>query len=550
MLWIASPVKAHASLVRSIPEAGSVLLQPPAEIVLEFSEGLDPETTKVELHDVNGQVTVPGPGVIEPSTPRVLRLKLGTLPDGVYSAVWRARSAVDGHTTNGSVGFSIGETSPPASLLPPPGTPDPATAFPSNAESLARWLGYLSAAVAVGSLSFGFLIWRPAYRREINHSAVSEEVIRRLIRRFTLISLVSLGVATLGFAIIQAAEALELSLWRIFDIPFSQLFAGRVGLLLGLRLILVVILGWFVWQLPSPGTGSSRSWWLILALGSAILLTFSLQGHGAARGSVIGVVMIWFHLAAMTVWLGGLPMLFLALRQGDVPASVLVPRFSEAALISVGLIIATGVYNAFVYVQSGEALIATTYGRALMAKTGIFALLYILGTVNLFYLSPRLQEEGNNARNTLGRTVRIEMALGIVLLLVVGILAGVAPAFEALQAHREQGIIETTKVDGVDILLRVMPGESGENEIGVEFDDPRPGAAAVKPEILLRLTSMGMDMGTQQVQATSVDGLRYTARGSYFPMTGPWELEVIIRRPGFNDVRQTFELEIPNKSSP
>ena len=56
-----------------------------------------------------------------------------------------------------------------------------------------------------------------------------------------------------------------------------------------------------------------------------------------------------------------------------------------------------------------------------------------------------------------------------------------------------------------------------------------------------------MDMGTQQVRATSADGLRYSARGSYFPMTGPWELEVIIRRTGFNDVRRIFELEIRDK---
>jgi copper transport protein len=250
----------------------------------------------------------------------------------------------------------------------------------------------------------------------------------------------------------------------------------------------------------------------------------------------------------MTVWLGGLPMLFLALRQGDVSASVLVPRFSEAALISVGLIIATGVYNAFAYVQTGEALLATTYGRTLIAKTGIFAFLYILGTVNLFYLSPRLQE-GNTAHRALGRTIRFEMVLGILLLLAVGILAGVSPAFEALQARQEQGIIETARVDSVNLLIRVVPGEGGENEIGVEFTDPRPGANAVTPEVLLRLTALDMNMGTQQVQTTSVDGLRYAARGSYFPMAGPWELEIIIRRPGYNDIRHVFELEIQGPSS-
>lgn len=100
------------------------------------------------------------------------------------------------------------------------------------------------------------------------------------------------------------------------------------------------------------------------------------------------------------------------------------------------------------------------------------------------------------------------------------------------------------------MLVRIVPGEGGDNEIGVEFTDTRPGATEVPPEVLLRLTSTAMDMGTQQVETTSINGFRYTARGSYFPMLGPWEVEVIIRRPGFNDVRQTFELEIQDSSSP
>ncbi len=550
VLWIVSPAGAHANLVRSVPSAGAVLAQSPPEIVLEFSEDLEPAVTKVELLDANGQVIVPGPGIIDPSAPRVLRLKLDALPDGVYSAVWRVRSAVDGHIMNGSVGFSIGETSPAASLLPPPGTPDPATRIPSTAEVVARWLAYLSTAVAVGSLSFGFLIWRPAYQSEMNKLEALDEAIRQLIRRLTLGALATLGVATLSFAIIQAVQAFEGPIWETPGTLFSQLFVGWIGFVLGARLIFTIILGWLVLRLPAPGAGWSRLWWKIIILGSAILLTFSLQGHGAARGSVLGVAVISLHLVATTVWLGGLPMLFLALRRVDSSASVLVPRFSTAALISVGIIAATGIYNAFAYVRTGEALIETTYGWALIVKSGIFALLFALGTVNLFYLSPRLQKSQKTARKGLVRTVRIEITLGILLLLAVGVLSGVAPAFEALQARQEQGIIETASVDGVDILLRVVPGQGGENEIGVEFSDTRPGATAVAPEVLLRLTSMAMDMGTQQIQATSVGDLRYTARGSYFPMTGPWELEIIIRRPGFNDIRQAFELEIHNTSSP
>jgi copper transport protein len=318
---------------------------------------------------------------------------------------------------------------------------------------------------------------------------------------------------------------------------------------LGLRLVFTGILALFVLRLPLPGSGSSRFWGMILLFGGLLLLTFSLQGHGAARGSVIAVVVIWLHLAATTVWLGGLPMLFLALRRGGLPAAALVTRFSQAALFSVGTLVATGIYNIITYVGLPEALTGTTYGRALLIKTGVFGLLLGLGALNLLVLSPRLREQRKEAPGMLGRTVRIEMALGILLLLAVGVLSGVAPAFEALRESQAQGFIETARVDGVDMLVRVMPAEGGDNEIGVEFTDNRPGATEVPPEVLLRLSAIEMDMGTQQIEAASEDGLRYTARGSFFSMAGPWELEVIIRRPGFNDVRQTFEVDIQDSAS-
>lgn len=549
LTWVGT-AKAHAVLVSSIPQAGEVLAEAPQEIVLEFSEEIDPSVAHVELLDQGGQVVMPGPGEIEPDASHILRLPIDSLPDGTYTAVWRVRSAVDGHITNSSLGFSIGEGSSPASLLPPPGTPDPATVFPSTAQTIARWISYLSVALALGSLSFGYLIWRPAFRQASHGTARVDEEILRLIRWITLMGLVTLGLATLGFAIVLAAQASEISLGRALGLPLSQWFVGRIGWVLGVRLALTILLGWFILRLRAPGTGSSTPWWLALLLGALLALTFSLQGHGAARGSALSVIVIWLHLVGTAVWLGGLPMLVAALRQSGVPAAHLVPNYSRAALISVGVLALTGIYNAIVFVGTLDALTETTYGQALIAKTVIFALLLALGAINLLVLSPRLRRTDGTARRGLTRTVPTEILLGILLLLAVGVLSGVSPAFDALQARNEQGILETAKVEDVDILLRVVPGRSGENEIGVEFTDTRPGAQDVAPEVLLRLTATTMDMGTQEIRAASSDGLRYTARGSFFSMVGPWDLEVIIRRPGFNDARHTFEVDIQDNDLP
>jgi uncharacterized membrane protein len=281
-----------------------------------------------------------------------------------------------------------------------------------------------------------------------------------------------------------------------------------------------------------------------------MLLTFSLQSHGAALGSTLATILDWLHLVAMAAWLGGLlPLAFLlgSVPQRDAERMVLtklVPRFSRVALVSVATLTLTGLYSALLHVRSLEALTATRYGQVLSLKSGFFAVLLGLGAVNLLALSPRLHQARSATVYWLRRTVRAELLIGLLVLLAAGVLTGVAPAFEALEAQRRQGWLETAQVDDVQMVLRVAPAQVGENEVGIDLVDQRPGAAKVEPQVLLRLTMTGMDMGTTQVEALPQAGGRYTARGSYFTMAGLWQVEVILRRAGFNDVRQVFDLPI------
>ena len=103
-----SVVEAHANLARSTPAAGEVLASAPPEMVMEFTENLDPSFTRAQLVNSQNQVIVPGPGKIDPAKPKVWHLALGDLPKDSYTVIWRARSATDGHITNGNIPFGIG----------------------------------------------------------------------------------------------------------------------------------------------------------------------------------------------------------------------------------------------------------------------------------------------------------------------------------------------------------------------------------------------------------------------------------------------------------
>jgi putative copper export protein len=407
-------------------------------------------------------------------------------------------------------------------------------------------LNFITASVAVGPLLFGRLVWRPALQRWSERDDESDTWVTCLLRRLSLLGIGGLALATIGFVMVQAMQAGPGSLADTLKV----LLAGRTGALLGARLGLLTLLAWLAWRLSLIGATSARVWSVAALLGSAILFTFSLQSHSAALDAGQAIVVIpldWLHLVATATWMGGLLPLAFLLASGRIKQELrplIVRRFSAVALLSVLTLGLTGLGSALIHVRTLDALVATTYGRALLVKSALFAILLGLGAINLLALSPRLSQGGAQALRWLRRTVRLEVAIGVLILLAVGVLTSVAPAFEALEAQERQGVVATTQFDNVQMTLRVAPAQVGENEFGVDIVDRRPGAAGAKPAVLLRFKTADQAMGTTQVETTSPDGRRFTAKGSYLSLSGQWQVTAILRREGFDDLTHTFHVSI------
>src|SRR5215213_2348434 len=284
---LAGTVSAHANLVRSTPAAGALLDAAPKELVLEFSEELDAGFSRVQLYNSTNQLINPGPGVVDPSTPTIMRLSLGELPKDSYTALWRARSAADGHVTEGSVPFGVGVTATTTSLIPALGTPDPATEAPSPLDAAVRWLNLLLAALVFGGLPFALLVWRPAFhsatkdeRRTTNDDPaiggrssvvsgqwfVADDAITEALRRLIVLGGVLFLLTNALFLLTQAATAAGVPLAQALGAPALELLGSRTGQLIlargGLTLLLLVL----TWRLPSAGRGVAWPWWVALAL--------------------------------------------------------------------------------------------------------------------------------------------------------------------------------------------------------------------------------------------------------------------------------------------
>jgi methionine-rich copper-binding protein CopC len=99
---VAAPAFGHAHLSKSVPAAGATV-SAPAEIMLAFTEPLEPAFSTIELRDDAGKpVKIDKVRVKD----NVMRLPLKSLAAGTYSVKWRVLS-VDTHKTEGNFTFTV-----------------------------------------------------------------------------------------------------------------------------------------------------------------------------------------------------------------------------------------------------------------------------------------------------------------------------------------------------------------------------------------------------------------------------------------------------------
>ena len=169
------------------------------------------------------------------------------------------------------------------------------------------------------------------------------------------------------------------------------------------------------------------------ACGLALLPLPSIAGHALDPGQPrLEVLVDVLHLASAAVWTGGLVQLVFALRGGA--RADLLRRFSTLALAAVVVLSTTGVIRALSELRSVSQLWTTGYGRLLIVKTGLLAVLVAFGWVNRYRLVPR----GDTA--TLRWSASGELVLLAGLVVAVAILTDARPG----KAHAVTKILAAT----------------------------------------------------------------------------------------------------------
>ncbi|MGH7584022.1 MAG: copper resistance D family protein, partial [Gemmatimonadales bacterium] len=255
---------------------------------------------------------------------------------------------------------------------------------------------------------------------------------QRLAVLHSRLSALPIRLLVILLAAFVARGALQLYSFHDPDEPISAALArsvlvdGRWGhawlLQLGLAIVLIAAV-----SIVGAGDAAPR-WWII---GPVALLLWAQSGMGHAASNrwpgLLGRAVDSTHLLGASIWLGTLGVIGLTAapvlsEPTDLPAmATLIRGFSVFARIGAALAVSSGVVAAVVYAGSLHAFIASTWGRLLLGKVCALAGVAALGWYNWRVATPALAT-GEMATPTLRRSIRIELAFGVLMIALTAVL--------------------------------------------------------------------------------------------------------------------------------
>jgi copper transport protein len=454
---------------------------------------------------------------------------------------------VDGHPVRGAFTFAVG---------PNPG-PAPQFVIPSLSETAAtprliaaRSVVFVAVMAAIGLFLLRIVIARPVVHR------VEETRLRAVSIAFVVAAVVALVAIPIYVLMATAQFALRstFALGDLFPLLRDSAF-GRGFLDLELGFALFALAAMIALWIDRPER-EQRSIAELVALGGALvgaaacLLVPGLAGH-AAQTSPRGAMVFfdWLHLSAGSLWVGGLLGLLVLWRSLPVARRVAglvvcVPRFSNAAFVSVLALIGSGIGASLYHLPTFASLWQTSYGQTLLVKIGLLGTAMLLAAVNLLRTRPRLlayrtrPELGPGAATLLRRLVGGEVLIVVSAVVAAAVLSSLAPPAKALakagSASARVGPGPVTQVvneNGYRVEVRISPNRAAiPNEFQLTIT--RGGKPVRGAQVVNGFTMLDMEMGSQSYV------LRETAPGVYerslpaLVMVGHWGLSFEVTPPG------------------
>ena len=466
---------AHPFTEETIPSLSSNAPTGTSEVIIFFSEPVDINFSEVKVLDNNGnQVDNKDTNYFE----NELSLIVTTPPleDGVYTVTTKVLSKIDGHLVPDAFLFAIGNAIVDSASLEFE-RPSEIVFLP---EAGARFPGLVGQTIVLGIVISSLIIWGTQNKQLIREELDKIEKFHHgKFMKLTGIGLVLIFISNILMIAVQSIR-LEASPFDAIQTDFGNIWIIRMT-------ITVILLGiWF--RLDRKKVLSKKNQISMLVAMLALIGTSSLIGHGAASGETPALILDYIHNLVSAVWIGGifyfvftlLPT-FAQLKESkrEKMSLLLIPRFSIAFIIAIGVVLITGPTLMWFLESDVELITESVYGQLIILKIAIAAI--IIGFGGFFQFRIQKNAEKNiqsgkiSVHRKLKRSLKVDAVLGIILLGVVALLTnGTLPAGEIQKVEAQELIYGFKTIEFTEKTkfgIEISPFSSGVNTILVKVSD-------------------------------------------------------------------------------
>ena len=526
---------AHPFTEETIPNLRSNAPVGTTEVIVYFSEPVDINFSEIKVFDNSGnQIDNKDTDYYEDELSLIVTTS--PLDDGVYTVSVKVLSKVDGHLVPSAFLFGIGDA-----IIQNTNLPEVDSEIIFFPEAGARFPGILGQTIVLGAVIASLIIWGTQNKQLIKEELDKVEIFHHgKFMSITGIGLMLVFISDILMIIVQTLR-LETSPLDVIETYFGTVWLARM-------IITIVLLGiWF--SIDRKKILSKKNQIPMLIASLVLISTSSLIGHGAASEQMGALVLDYIHNLVAAVWIGGIIYFVFTLlptfsqlkdTNREKMSLAMIPRFSVAFIISVGIVIITGPTLMW-FLETDVGLITeSVFGQLIILKIAIAAIMVGLG--GFFQLRVQKNAEKNYSSGKilvfkkLKKSLKVDAVLGIILLGVVALLTnGTLPAGE-IQKVNAQEIIYGLKTiefsENAKFEIDIFPFSSGTNTILVKVSDFEGNQLYDSDQIHLKISNPSKNISpievTMEIKNFS-DPIQFKGELT-FGFSGKWLVEVEAQR--------------------
>jgi copper transport protein len=367
----------------------------------------------------------------------------------------------------------------------------------------ARWLSFLGVMVMVGAMLLA--------TRIVGFSRVGKIIFG---------SWITVLVGSVLVLLLQAPYALgqAMSVGELFSAT-DDVLRTRLGTWLVVRGTILLAFLILIRQRNSHVKPIYRMAAILLGIG--LFATFSISGHpGMREFSALSIGTDIVHFLSVSAWMGGLVTLVLLGRKWQSESSLVISWFSFTATISMPIMVATGIAQAWRMMEGFQNIFSTTYGVVLSVKVLLVIVAIAAGTRARQVLKSKKVDRQDLREIKFSRTVLAESMIGVVVLAVTAVLVSVPPLSVSGAAAFETSVVQSNVIAD----LRVTPARIGEVEVHILLSPPGGSLQSIS-EVTAQISLVAEEIPAIPIDLQLV-GTNHFRAAVLVPRAGDWLLEI------------------------